>query len=415
MLIEGESGSGKEVIARAIHGQSGRSGAFVPVNCGALPDNLVESELFGYKKGAFSGAQSRSRRASCARPTAARCSSTRSAICRPSSQAALLRVLQEREVMPVGGTRAVAIDLRVVAATHRDLDDMVAEGSVPSRSVRAARRLPRHGAAARRAPRRPRPADRRAPRAPVPRGAPGLRHRRRAPAAALSVAAQRPRARAGARDRAGPRRRRARSAPSTCPTRSAPAGRPARRGPSCSARSIRRFAIRSSPRCASTRATCRRSPARSTRTASRSSAGSSASGSTPERTADRSPATPYDPVARCARPNSWRSVHAAIRDGSRPCEPAARLGPRRDRDQRRAAGGRRSGRTPRAPHAPRLGELRSSNAPREVRRQQGRGHRLGDPAERRLRGAAAPEQELPHLARARRDREPIATRTSSSM
>jgi len=58
MLIEGESGTGKEVIARAIHDQSGRRGAFVPVNCGALPENLVESELFGYKKGAFSGAQS---------------------------------------------------------------------------------------------------------------------------------------------------------------------------------------------------------------------------------------------------------------------------------------------------------------------------------------------------------------------
>ncbi|MEO8706830.1 MAG: FHA domain-containing protein, partial [Kofleriaceae bacterium] len=57
MLIEGESGTGKEVIARSIHGQSGRGGAFVPVNCGALPENLVESELFGYKKGAFSGAQ----------------------------------------------------------------------------------------------------------------------------------------------------------------------------------------------------------------------------------------------------------------------------------------------------------------------------------------------------------------------
>src|SRR5262245_42871659 len=58
MLIEGESGTGKEVIARAIHGMSNRPGSFVPVNCGALPENLVESELFGYKKGAFSGAQS---------------------------------------------------------------------------------------------------------------------------------------------------------------------------------------------------------------------------------------------------------------------------------------------------------------------------------------------------------------------
>jgi pSer/pThr/pTyr-binding forkhead associated (FHA) protein len=128
MLIEGESGSGKEVIARAIHGQSGRTGAFVPVNCGALPDNLVESELFGYKKGAFSGAQSD-------HPGLVRSADGGTLFLDeigdlPSnSQAALLRILQEREVMPVGGTRAVPIDLRVVAATHRDLDDMVAEGS----------------------------------------------------------------------------------------------------------------------------------------------------------------------------------------------------------------------------------------------------------------------------------------------
>ena len=128
MLIEGESGSGKEVIARAIHGQSGRKGAFVPVNCGALPDNLVESELFGYKKGAFSGAQSDHdglvRAANGGTLFLDEIGDLPAA-----SQAALLRVLQEREVMPVGGTRAVEIDLRVVAATHRDLDDMVAEGS----------------------------------------------------------------------------------------------------------------------------------------------------------------------------------------------------------------------------------------------------------------------------------------------
>jgi DNA-binding NtrC family response regulator len=128
MLIEGESGSGKEVIARAIHGQSGRTGAFVPVNCGALPDNLVESELFGYKKGAFSGAQSD-------HDGLVRAANGGTLFLDEigdlpaSSQAALLRVLQEREVMPVGGTRAVPIDLRVVAATHRDLDDMVAEGT----------------------------------------------------------------------------------------------------------------------------------------------------------------------------------------------------------------------------------------------------------------------------------------------
>ena len=105
MLIEGESGTGKEVIARAIHALSGRDGAFVPVNCGALPENLVESELFGYKKGAFSGAQSD-------HPGLVRAADGGTLFLDeigdlpPSSQAALLRVLQEREVMPVGGTQA---------------------------------------------------------------------------------------------------------------------------------------------------------------------------------------------------------------------------------------------------------------------------------------------------------------------
>ena len=128
MLIEGESGSGKEVIARAIHGQSGRHGAFVPVNCGALPDNLVESELFGYKKGAFSGAQ-QDHDGLVRAANGGTLFLDEIGDLPASSQAALLRVLQEREVMPVGGTRAVPIDLRVVAATHRDLDDMVAEGT----------------------------------------------------------------------------------------------------------------------------------------------------------------------------------------------------------------------------------------------------------------------------------------------
>ena len=126
ILIEGESGTGKEVLARSIHGLSGRRGAFVPVNCGALPENLVESELFGYKKGAFSGAQQD-------HPGLVKAADGGTLFLDEigdlpaSSQAALLRVLQEKEVMPVGGTKAVPIDLRVVAATHRDLDDMVAE------------------------------------------------------------------------------------------------------------------------------------------------------------------------------------------------------------------------------------------------------------------------------------------------
>jgi len=124
ILIEGESGTGKEVLARAIHELSGRTGEFVAVNCGAIPANLVESELFGHRKGAFSGAVDN------------RLGLVRSADkgtlfldeigdLPPSSQAALLRVLQEREVMPLGEARPLPVDLRVLAATHRDLDGLV--------------------------------------------------------------------------------------------------------------------------------------------------------------------------------------------------------------------------------------------------------------------------------------------------
>ena len=125
ILIQGASGTGKEVIARAAHTLSGRKGEFIAVNCGAIPANLVESELFGYRKGAFSGALED-------RPGLVRSADGGTLFLDeigdlpPASQAALLRVLQEREVMPVGGVAPVKVDLRVVAATHRDIDDLVA-------------------------------------------------------------------------------------------------------------------------------------------------------------------------------------------------------------------------------------------------------------------------------------------------
>jgi transcriptional regulator with GAF, ATPase, and Fis domain len=126
--IAGETGTGKELAARAVHALSGRSGRFVAVNCAALPASLLEAELFGHRRGAFTGA-AEDRAGHIRAADGGTLFLDEIAELAPASQAALLRVLQEREVMPVGGTRAVEIDLRVVAATHRDLDDMVAEGS----------------------------------------------------------------------------------------------------------------------------------------------------------------------------------------------------------------------------------------------------------------------------------------------
>ena len=127
ILLQGDSGTGKEVVARAVHTLSDRRGEFVAVNCGAIPASLVESELFGHKRGAFSGALED--RAGMVR-AADRGTLFLDEIgdLPASSQAALLRVLQQREVTPVGATRPIPIDLRVVAATHRNLDAMVQGG-----------------------------------------------------------------------------------------------------------------------------------------------------------------------------------------------------------------------------------------------------------------------------------------------
>ncbi len=128
VMIQGESGTGKEVLARALHRRSRRPGRFAAVNCGAIPAHLVESELFGHRRGAFSGAVEH-------REGLIR-SADRGTLFLDEigdlpapSQAALLRALQEREVVPVGASEPIAVDLRVVAATHRDLDRMVAHGS----------------------------------------------------------------------------------------------------------------------------------------------------------------------------------------------------------------------------------------------------------------------------------------------
>jgi transcriptional regulator with PAS, ATPase and Fis domain len=127
VLLGGETGTGKEVLARAVHERSGRAGEFVAVNCGALPETLVETELYGYKKGAFSGANED-------RPGLVRSADGGTLFLDEigdlplPSQAALLRVLQEREVTPVGATRPIKVDLRVIAASHRDLRAMAEQG-----------------------------------------------------------------------------------------------------------------------------------------------------------------------------------------------------------------------------------------------------------------------------------------------
>jgi two-component system response regulator AtoC len=125
VLIQGESGTGKELIARTIHALSRREGkAFVVVDCGALPETLLESELFGHVKGAFTGA------------VANKCGLFEEANggtifldeiadTTPTFQAKLLRVLQEGEIKPVGGTRPIKVDVRVISATNKDLTELV--------------------------------------------------------------------------------------------------------------------------------------------------------------------------------------------------------------------------------------------------------------------------------------------------
>ncbi|MBW6521337.1 MAG: sigma-54 dependent transcriptional regulator [Desulfoarculaceae bacterium] len=128
VLIRGESGTGKELVAKAIHTHSKRNKKnFVPVNCAAIPDDLLESELFGYTKGAFTGAlQNKKGRIEYA--DGGTLFLDEIGDMKPSLQAKLLRVLQEKEFEPVGGLKACPVDTRIVAATHCDLEQLVSEG-----------------------------------------------------------------------------------------------------------------------------------------------------------------------------------------------------------------------------------------------------------------------------------------------
>ncbi|HWL87275.1 MAG TPA: sigma 54-interacting transcriptional regulator [Polyangiaceae bacterium] len=128
VLLEGDTGTGKELIARGYHHLSGRTGPFVAVNCGALPKNLLETELFGHKKGAFSGAhEDRSGHVRAAHGGTLLLDEI--AELPLASQTAFLRVLQEREVVPVGGTRPLQVDFRLVSATHGNLADLAGQGA----------------------------------------------------------------------------------------------------------------------------------------------------------------------------------------------------------------------------------------------------------------------------------------------
>jgi sigma-54 dependent transcriptional regulator, acetoin dehydrogenase operon transcriptional activator AcoR len=127
VLLRGESGTGKEIMATAIHALSGRRGPLLPVNCGAIPATLLESELFGSRRGAFSGAEDR--------PGLVRSAENGTLFLDEvvelpaTSQAALLRFLQDGEIVPLGADKRITVDVRVIAATNKPVEDLVARGA----------------------------------------------------------------------------------------------------------------------------------------------------------------------------------------------------------------------------------------------------------------------------------------------
>jgi transcriptional regulator of acetoin/glycerol metabolism len=125
VIVRGDSGTGKEVVASAVHELSGRRGPLVAVNCGAIPAALVESELFGSRRGAFSGAEDRAGRVASAEGGTLFLDEI--AELPPASQTALLRFLQDGEVVPLGAAKGMIVDVRVVAATNRPIEALIAE------------------------------------------------------------------------------------------------------------------------------------------------------------------------------------------------------------------------------------------------------------------------------------------------
>ena len=121
LLLLGDTGTGKEKLARAIHASRHTAGAFVAVNCAALPESLIESELFGYLPGAFTGALKQGKKGLVQQANCGTLFLDEIGDMPLALQARLLRVLSEREVLPIGGDQPIPVDIRVVAATHEDL------------------------------------------------------------------------------------------------------------------------------------------------------------------------------------------------------------------------------------------------------------------------------------------------------
>ena len=151
VFITGETGTGKELIARAVHKRSHESGrAFVSVNCAAMAPSLISSELFGHEKGAFTGATQR-RLGRFELADGGTIFLDEVGELPPDTQVALLRVLQEREFERVGGEQSIRVDVRVIAATNRDLKAATANGSLPRGPLLSAQCLSHRSATAPRA------------------------------------------------------------------------------------------------------------------------------------------------------------------------------------------------------------------------------------------------------------------------
>ena len=130
VLLLGESGTGKELFASAIHNNSTRASfPFVPINCAAIPEHLLESELFGYDDGAFTGAKKGGKKGHFQLANRGTIFLDEIGDMPLAMQSKLLRVLQEHEILPVGGQKSIAVDVRIIAATHRNLEEMVEEGT----------------------------------------------------------------------------------------------------------------------------------------------------------------------------------------------------------------------------------------------------------------------------------------------